>query len=72
MSEMFRPCPSCGSDRAFAQFHAEPGPCPDAADGDCPEWFCTDCGTALMIGGLPVGPVSAALPASLKPRARVA
>jgi hypothetical protein len=25
-----------------------PGGCPDAADGMCPEWSCTQCAAALL------------------------
>lgn len=38
-------CPSCAEDREFLQ-----PPCVDghtADGGDCPEWVCTDCGTAV-------------------------
>jgi hypothetical protein len=54
MAEIIRHCPDCGWDRSFAQRHVVPGWCPDAADG-CPEWFCTTCGAALLIGVIPVG-----------------
>jgi hypothetical protein len=42
------PCPTCGEDRDFVQppcvdGHAEDG-------GECPEWACADCGTALFVG----------------------
>jgi hypothetical protein len=45
-------CPTCDDVRAFVQ-----PPCADghAEDGgECPEWACADCGTALLIGALPV------------------
>ena len=45
-----RRCAGCDEDRLFEQFHAEPASCPDTADGDCPEWGCTICGEALIIG----------------------
>ncbi len=61
MTEMFRDCPECGSQRWFAQHHGEPAQCPDSADGICPDWFCTECGTGLLI---------AVLPAVLRPAAR--
>jgi hypothetical protein len=51
MTDLTRYCAGCGDDRLFGQFHAEPGSCPDAPDGDCPEWGCTGCGDALFIGG---------------------
>jgi hypothetical protein len=53
MTDMFRDCPDCGSRRVFSQRHSEPEQCPDAADGRCPEWFCTACGSGLLIGLLP-------------------
>ena len=41
-------CVVCGTDRPFGQ--------PDCGDGhdDCPERFCLDCGSAILLGG--VGP----------------
>jgi hypothetical protein len=48
-----RYCTGCAQEQAFEQFHAEPGSCPDAPDGDCPEWGCSVCGDAFLIG-LPV------------------
>ena len=50
MSEMFRHCPECGAQRLFEQHHALPGECPDVPGGECPEWACTGCGTALLAG----------------------
>ena len=69
MTDMFRECPECGADRIFAQHHPEWGGCPDSADGCCPEWFCIDCGTVLLIGALPP---ALAEPALRHPRTRVA
>jgi hypothetical protein len=51
------PCPSCGDDRDFVQplcvdGHTEGG-------GECPEWACAECGTAVIVG-VPV--VAAAAP----------
>jgi hypothetical protein len=54
MTDMFRDCPECGSQRRFTQHHGEPGRCPDSADGICPDWLCADCGTGLLIALLPV------------------
>lgn len=51
MREMFRHCRDCGAEQLFMQLHADC--CPDAADGDCAEWFCVDCGSALLIGIVP-------------------
>jgi hypothetical protein len=53
MIEMIRHCPDCGSDQPFEQHHAEPARCPDSADGYCPEWSCTACGAALLVGFIP-------------------
>jgi hypothetical protein len=69
MTEMFRDCPECGADHLFAQCHPDWGGCPDSADGCCPEWYCVDCGTVLVIGALPARPLE---PARLHRRARVA
>ncbi len=69
MIELIRPCPDCASDQPFALGHAEPGSCPDAPDGECPEFWCTACGAALLIGLLPA-PVAAAADAG--PHRRVA
>jgi hypothetical protein len=44
-------CPTCADLRAFEQ-----PPCVDGhteGGGECPEWACADCGTALFIGTLP-------------------
>jgi hypothetical protein len=54
MTHLTRYCTGCSDERGFEQFHAEPGGCPDVPDGDCPEWACTVCGDALLIG-LPLG-----------------
>lgn len=53
MSEPSRNCPGCGGDQPFEQIHEIPGECPDSPDGECPEWACTVCGTALIIGFVP-------------------
>jgi hypothetical protein len=50
MIQEIRHCPGCGWDEFFERRHAAAGSCPDSPDGDCPEWSCTDCGTALLIG----------------------
>jgi hypothetical protein len=52
MIDTFRDCPDCGSRRVFSQFHVEPAHCPDSADRRCPEWFCSACGSGLLIGQL--------------------
>jgi hypothetical protein len=53
MTYLSRYCAGCDEDRLFGQFHEEPVSCPDVPDGDCPEWACSVCGDALIIG-LPV------------------
>lgn len=51
------PCPTCEDVRVFVQ--------PDCADGcaddggQCPEWACADCGTALFVGVVSVRPRTA-------------
>jgi hypothetical protein len=50
MSQAFRPCSECGGEQLFEQHHAIPGECPDSPDGECPEWLCTGCGSALLTG----------------------
>lgn len=50
MSLLTRYCRECEQDRAFDQPHDGQGCCPDTIDGDCPEWACTECGAALLIG----------------------
>jgi hypothetical protein len=49
MGPMFRPCQDCGGEQLFEQPHAMPGSCPDAPDGICPEWSCTECGAMLVL-----------------------
>ena len=49
MGPMFRPCHDCGGEQLFEQMHEAPGSCPDAPDGQCPEWLCTGCGAAELI-----------------------
>ena len=46
------PCPSCGDDRTFVQPPCADGHTDDG--GDCPEWVCTDCGSAFLVGGVEV------------------
>ena len=48
MSQTFRPCSDCGGERLFERHHDIPGSCPDSLDGECPEWFCAECGSALL------------------------
>ena len=54
MDERQWPCPACGDERVFVQ-----PPCVDGHTDDggaCPEWACSDCGTAVFVGdGVPDG-----------------
>jgi hypothetical protein len=50
MSQAFRQCSECGGERMFTQHHDIPGSCPDSPDGECPEWFCTGCDSAVLVG----------------------
>jgi hypothetical protein len=50
MGHMTRHCRDCGGDQLFDQPHEDLECCPDAPDGDCPEWVCTGCGAALFTG----------------------
>lgn len=45
-------CPTCDDDREFVQPPCADGHTEDG--GDCPEWACPDCGTALLIGAIPL------------------
>jgi hypothetical protein len=64
MTDIIRHCPDCGSDHALGQHHGIAGWCPDTADLYCPEWYCQDCGAALLIGDIPASRRSAAGPAA--------
>jgi hypothetical protein len=46
------PCPTCGEDTDFEQPTCIDGHTDDG--GACPEWACTECGTALVVGGVHV------------------
>lgn len=42
------PCPTCEDEQVFVQ-----PPCVDGHTDDgglCPEWACSDCGTAVFVG----------------------
>ena len=52
MDSHLLPCPTCADVTAFVQ-----PPCLDghvADGGECPEWICAECGTAVVAGGLSV------------------
>jgi Protein of unknown function (DUF3000) len=55
MSQPLGNCPGCGGDEPFEQIH--PGDCPDAVGDECPEWACTACGAAVIMGTLPAADV---------------
>ena len=46
------PCPPCGEIREFVQPPCAEGHTEDG--GECPEWICVDCGSALLIGDVAV------------------
>jgi hypothetical protein len=60
---MFRPCADCGGERLFEQPHEVPGSCPDAPDGRCPEWLCTECGAAWPAMDIPAAAEHLVMPA---------
>ena len=41
-------CPSCAEDREFVQPPCVDGHTEDG--GECPEWACADCGSAVVLG----------------------
>ena len=45
------PCPTCDDMTVFVQPPCADGHTDDG--GECPEWICADCGTAVVAGGLP-------------------
>lgn len=45
---MLLPCPDCCDERVFDQ-----PLCEDGHGHDCPEWFCVDCGYAMLLAGYP-------------------
>jgi hypothetical protein len=61
MAETLRHCQDCGLDRQFEQLHGLAGHCPDAPDGQCPEWACVACGAVLIIGLSSLMPLSGAV-----------
>jgi hypothetical protein len=50
MDSRLWPCPPCGEIREFIQPE-----CPDGHSengGECPEWACVDCGSAVVLGDI--------------------
>ena len=47
------PCPACGGERSFVQPPCADGHTDDG--GECPEWACADCGTAVFVGDVAPG-----------------
>ena len=67
MTDIIRHCPDCGRDRSLEQHHGSALWCPDTADSSCPEWYCSGCGAALLIGDVPISP-GLAMTASVRDR----
>ena len=49
MDSRLWPCPPCGEIREFIQPECLDGHTDDG--GNCPEWACADCGSAVVLGG---------------------
>ena len=54
------PCPSCDGDREFVQPPCVDGHTEDG--GECPEWACADCGTAVFSAAPLAAAVRGAVP----------
>lgn len=65
MNQPLGNCPGCGGDEPFEQIHA--GDCPDVSGGDCPEWACTGCGAAVIMGTVVMAAAGDAAPAAYRP-----
>lgn len=61
------PCPECCDERPFDQ-----PLCEDGHGIDCPEWFCVDCGFALLLGTYPAFDLPPSRTAALTTAARPA
>ena len=48
MDSRLLPCPPCGEVTVFVQPPCADGHTDDG--GECPEWACADCGSAIVIG----------------------
>ncbi len=49
------PCPTCEDQQVFVQPPCVDGHTDDG--GDCPEWACSDCGTAVFVADAVPAPV---------------
>jgi hypothetical protein len=52
MDSRLWPCPPCGEIREFIQPTCLDGHTDDG--GECPEWACVDCGSAVVFGDVGV------------------
>ena len=50
MDSRIWPCPTCDDVTDFVQPPCADGHTDDG--GECPEWICADCGTAIVAGAL--------------------
>jgi hypothetical protein len=50
------PCPACDDVTVFEQPPCGDGHTDDG--GECPEWICADCGTAVVVGDVPAAVVA--------------
>jgi len=48
VDSLLLPCPTCDDVTDYVQPPCVDGHTEDG--GECPEWICVDCGTALLIG----------------------
>ena len=51
MDSRLSPCPTCDDITSFVQPPCVDGHTDDG--GECPEWICVDCGTAVVAGDVP-------------------
>jgi hypothetical protein len=56
MDSRMWPCAPCGEITEFVQPPCVDGHTDDG--GECPEWICVDCGTALLIGDVATAPAA--------------
>jgi hypothetical protein len=53
MDSRLWPCPPCGEITEFVQPDCKDGHTDDG--GECPEWACADCGSAVVLGDVGAG-----------------